>query len=106
MTLASQLTEWVTIEQPGESDDGYGGKTISWSELATVYAQVKPILSTSPERLVAAQANTMAGYWVTIRLRSDVAVGMRIVWKSHALTIHSLHENSTTLSILTYEENV
>ena len=106
MSVASLLRERVRIEQLTRSDDGYGGSTASWGELATVFAQVEPILSSSNESASAGQRSAYAGYRVRVRMRSDVDASMRIIWKTHTLTIHSLHEQGEILSILTYEENV
>ncbi len=106
MSVASLLRERVTIQQPTQSDDGYGGKTVSWTELATVFAQVEPIFVTQGEHLVADQVTAYAGYRVRVRMRGDVAASMQILWKTHTLKIHSLHEQGEVLSILAYEENV
>ena len=104
--LASQLTEQVTIQQPAFTNDGYGGKTVSWTTLATVAAEVKPLLGYGMRRVVAGQSEANAGYRVVIRLRTDVTAAMRLVWKTHTLLIHSLHEMGATLNILAYEENL
>lgn len=106
MSIASALKERVTIQQPVPSDDGYGGKTISWVELATVFAQVEPVFVTQGEHLVADQVTAYAGYRIRVRMRSDVTAAMQILWKTHTLTIHSLHEQDELLSILAYEENL
>lgn len=106
MSLASDLRERVTIQQQTASDDGYGGKTANWTDLATLFAQVEPIFGTAMERQVAEQRNASAGYRVRIRYRNDITAAMRILWKTHTLAIHSLHEQGEILSILTYEENL
>ena len=106
MTLSSQLNERVRIEQPVMVDDNYGGKTVSWNTLATVFAQVEPLYVSALERGVADQLSARAGYRITMRNRTDVRASMRLIWKTHTLAIHSLHEVDETLSILTYEENL
>lgn len=106
MSIASLLRERVRIEMPLAIDDGYGGKAILWSPLATVFAQVEPIFVGQMERTVADQRSANAGYRVRMRLRTDVEASMRIIWKNHTLVIHSLHEQGEILSILTYEENL
>lgn len=106
MSVASLLRERVRIEQLVMTDDGCGGQTHNWSELATAFAQVEPIYVGQTERAVADQRSANAGYRVRIRLRSDVEASMRVIWKNHVLAIHSLHEQGEILSILTYEENV
>lgn len=106
MSIASLLRERVRIERLTLSDDGYGGQIQSWTELASVFAQVEPIYVGQNEREIAAQRSANAGYRVRIRLRIDVEASMRIVWKDRILSIHSLHEQGEILSILTYEENL
>lgn len=106
MTLASKLTERVTIQYPLMSDDGYGGKTSVWTDLASVFAEVIPVYVGISERVIADQPAAKAGYRVNIRARSDINAAMRIVWKTHTMVIHSLHETNETLSMLTYEENL
>lgn len=107
MSYASLLSERVTIQQPTQTDDGYGGKLVTWEELATVFAQVEPIFSTAQsEQLVADQMTAYAGYRVTVRVRTDVTAAMQIIWKTHTLQIHSLHEQGEVLSILAYEESI
>ena len=106
MSFASLLRERVRIERPSTTDDGYGGHLIGWEELATVFAQVDPITVGQSERDIGDQRSANAGYRVRVRMRNDVAASMRIIWKSHVLSIHSLHEQGEILSILTYEENI
>jgi SPP1 family predicted phage head-tail adaptor len=106
MSVASLLRERVRIERLVATDDGYGGQTLNWSELATVFAQVEPIYVGQTERAVADQRTANAGYRVRVRIRGDVEASMRVIWKNHVLVIHSLHEQGEILSILTYEENV
>jgi SPP1 family predicted phage head-tail adaptor len=106
MSISSLLRERVRIEYLASGDDGYGGKTAVWAELATVFAQVEPLYVGQSERSVADQRTAYAGYRVRVRMRNDVAASMRVIWKTHTLTIHSIHEQGEILSILTYEENI
>lgn len=104
--LSSDLRERVTIQQLSVVDDGYGGQTQSWVTLATVFAQVLPVYSIQGEDEFADQRQSRSGYRVLIRMRTDLAASMRILWKTHTLLIHSIHEQGELTSILTYEENV
>lgn len=106
MSIASLLRERVRIEYLASTDDGYGGQTSTWTELATVFAQVEPLYVGQGERSVADQRSAYAGYRVRVRMRGDVDAAMRLVWKTHILTIHSIHEQGAILSILTYEEHL
>lgn len=104
--LATRLKERVRIEQPSSVDDGYGGKMVSWSALTTVFAEVEALAQNVRERSLAEQIRAVAGYRVTIRARSDVDASMRLVWKTHVLQIHSLHEQDGVMQLLTYEEQL
>lgn len=106
MTLASQLTERVRIEKPTASDDGFGGQNVVWSELATVFASVLSFNTYARERTLGEQNVSVAGYRVRIRVRDDVDASMRVIWKNRTLAIHALHETSTVLELLTYEEHL
>lgn len=106
MTLSSKLRERVVIQQLSKTSDGYGGQTQSWVTLATVFAEVQPLYSIQGEREVADERTSNAGYRVNIRVRTDLDASMRIIWKTHTLLIHSLHEVGEMTSILTYEENI
>ena len=102
--LISSLNQRVTIEYPVRTSDGYGGASIAWTTLATVFAEVTPLLLSQTEHARGAQPFATAGYRVRLRTRTDVTAAMRLRWKTHVLTIHSLHEQGETLSLLAYEE--
>ena len=104
MSVASLLRDRVTIQYQSVSEDGYGGQVVSWVELATVFAQVESLFS-GGDSIVGNQRNANSAYRVSVRVRTDVDASMRILWKTHTLTIHSLHEQGEILSILTYEEH-
>lgn len=106
MSLTSRLRERVRIEYPMTTNDEYGGKVIAWAELAKVFAEVTAVPSAITEHMIGQQRQSSAGYRVTMRYRADVTAAMRLVWKTHTLMIHSLHESDFTLNILSYEENV
>ena len=104
--IASRLTERITLQTPALTDDGFGGKSISWTDVATVFAEVQPIYTNWLEPEVAGRPEARAGYRIIIRTRTDMRADMRIRWKTHTLNIHSLHETGELTSILTYEEGI
>lgn len=88
MASAGSLRERVTIQSATEAADGYGGNTVTWATLATVWAQVTPVKGREAEdvgRLAGLQT-----YLVTIRHRTDVGLDDRVVWGSKTLNIRSL----------------
>lgn len=102
--LASRLRERVTIEQPERTPDGYGGQEVSWSTLATVFAEVVPLTQNVRERSIADQVRAVAAYRVRIRARDDVDASMRLQWRGHVLHVHAVHAHGELTELLTYEE--
>lgn len=105
MNIASQLNQRVRIEKATTTSDGYGGWVPGWVELVTVFAQVEPLYIGQSETAEAGRRSGSAGYRVRIRARSDVTAAMRVIWNSHTLAIHSIHDQGELLNLLTYEEN-
>lgn len=77
---SGDLDQRIRLEAETRTPDGGGGWTISWSEIATVWARVLPI--SAREALRAGQLEAAGMYRVTIRNRRDISPGaaMRIVW--------------------------
>jgi SPP1 family predicted phage head-tail adaptor len=84
------LRERVTIEAPARVDDGAGGAALTWSEVATVQAEVAAGAGrevAAGERLEARQRLT-----VTIRHRADVTAAMRLVWRDEPFNIKAVRD--------------
>lgn len=91
------LTQRVVIESSSATSDSYGGRSLAWSTLATVWAHVKAL--SGAEALVSGGEKVQAriAYEVTIRYRSDVTTQMRLTWGSRTLWIESVHEAGSML---------
>jgi SPP1 family predicted phage head-tail adaptor len=74
--MAGALRHRVAIEQVAATGDGYGGRTESWTVLATVWAAVEPL--SGREYFQAQQAQAKVTHKVTMRYRSGVTPGMRV----------------------------
>jgi SPP1 family predicted phage head-tail adaptor len=103
MILATRLTDRVRIEQPARINDGFGGVTVTWTELATVFADVRP-MSMNSETMVADQVTARAAYRVTIRKNISVSASMRLVWRARMLSIIGVQETDQTLELHAREE--
>lgn len=75
---AGDLTERVTFQRKVTVDDGGGGRAVTWQNVVTVDAQVRPL--SGRERLQAAQLEAAASYRLTVRRRTDLDEAMRVVW--------------------------
>ena len=45
--MAGKMDRRVTLQRPVRADDGHGGKVTTWTDVATVYAEVKTLRGTS-----------------------------------------------------------
>lgn len=85
MSGPGDLGERVTIEAPLRASDGAGGAAISWSEVATVWADVISFKGT--ELFNADKLEAREPFRVVIRHRTDVTADMRLRWRGRVLDI-------------------
>lgn len=98
---AGQLRERITIQQAVETPDGGGGSSVVWTDLATLWAEVRPL--SGRERLQAQQIEASVDYRVTIRYRSDVDAGMRVVWGALTMNIRAVYNEDRKRKYLTLD---
>lgn len=89
---AGALAHRVTIQQDTPTSDGQGGRTVTTSTLARVWAEVVPL---SGRELLQAQAiGSQVSYRVRVRFREDITPQMRLVLPStfggQTLQIHAV----------------
>ena len=79
------LRHRITIQSPVAAEDEGGGRAISWTSLATVWAQIE---ETGGRQLVrAGQLEPQTLYRLTLRHVAGVAAGMRAVWGTKTIEI-------------------
>jgi SPP1 family predicted phage head-tail adaptor len=81
---AGRLNRYVTIEEPTKTAV-YGERTLTWSTLAQVWAEILP--ASSREAYRQSQVVAEMSYLVRIRYRDDVTADMRIAWGAKTLEI-------------------
>lgn len=91
-SIAARLNQRITIQEPSETEDGYGGTTVSWSDVATVWAEVKPFntISQSTERFNDSQLLTIQSYRITIRYKSNINTQMRVQFDGRVMNIRGV----------------
>ncbi len=78
----------VTLQKRMETDDGQGGKTVSWQDVARDYADVRSLRGTETARFrrLSADTNTI----VMMRWRADVTTDMRLLHDGRILNVMSV----------------
>lgn len=85
MARIGQLDQRVTLQAKTLARAGAGGSTASWSPGTEVWAHVRPL--NGRERLQAERDEASSNYEVTIRYRSGIKEGDRVLWKGRYLNI-------------------
>lgn len=89
MTPAGRLKHRVTLQSKGTpTRDAMGGEVITWTDVATVWAEVRAL---SGRALIAAQqAQNEVTTAITMRMRSDIQPDWRILHGTDIYTIHAI----------------
>jgi SPP1 family predicted phage head-tail adaptor len=80
----------LALEAVAAAPDGLGGYAEVWSEVATVFARIEPLLATS--RFGADQTLETVTHRITLRHRDGVASGMRFRRGSRLFAIVTVHD--------------
>lgn len=104
--LASRLRQRVTIEQPEHEDDDCGGVERGWQSVATVWAEIVPLVAGAGEVWAGAQMEPRVTHQITIRYRQGMTAAMRVRFGERLFNIRSvrsIEERSIALSLLAEE---
>jgi SPP1 family predicted phage head-tail adaptor len=88
IVATGQMRERVTLQACAVSVDGTGDPTYAWSDVATLWARVRPLgggVETIAERRTAVKV-----YEVTIRRRAGVTPAQRFIWRGRFLEIGAI----------------
>lgn len=83
--MIGTLDQRITIQREARTADDYGGAALAWVNVATVWANVRPL--SGRERADFGEVEAPANYRFTIRRRGDVTAAMRITWAGAAYNI-------------------
>ena len=88
--MIGDLDNRITLETPVRTADSYGGATLTWSEIASVWARIEALSSreTTPREMRTHEIR----YRITIRYRDDVTTDMRILHGAKQLLITGLRD--------------
>ena len=85
---AGKLRHRVTIKRKTVARDTYGAETVTWVDVTTVYAEVKPI--GGREYYGAGQTLAESTFTVTIRYRSDIRPAWQLAYGTRTFEIQTV----------------
>nr|BDD44157.1 hypothetical protein 24 [bacterium] len=74
-----ELNERVTIQRQQTTSDGAGGHILSWADVKTVWARVRPKSGAENDDFNRVNATALAVF--IVRYRSDLKASDRFVWR-------------------------
>jgi len=85
---AGDLRHRLIIESPQRLSDGAGGATVTWAQVASVWANIKPV--SARELRSAEQRAEKVTHTITLRYRSDIDATMRLVGEGRIFNIDAI----------------
>ncbi len=85
---AGDLRHRLIIESPQRLSDGAGGAVVTWAQVASVWAHIKPV--TAREFRSAEQRAEKVTHKITLRYRSDINATMRLVGEGRIFNIEAI----------------
>lgn len=84
------LATRLTLQAPTDTPDGAGGAERNWTAVASLWARLEPVSAVGRE--LAGQAGQVITHRVTVRHRSDVALGQRFMRLERVFAIKAIHD--------------
>lgn len=91
MTGAGELNRRLTLQEPVESADDFGGVIRSYGAVTTLWAQVTPVSARA--EAVADSLGDAQRYVITIRARADITTRHRFVEGTRIYRIVAISES-------------
>lgn len=85
---AGLLRHRVTIKRKSVTRDAYGAEVITWTDVATVWADIRPL--SGREYLDSKQTQAEISHRISMRNRTDVSPAMRVIFGSRTFEIEDL----------------
>jgi SPP1 family predicted phage head-tail adaptor len=84
----------LALQEASLASDGMGGRTETWTTVATVFARIEPVAARST--FGADQTIETVTHRITIRRREDIRSGMRFVKSGRIFEITTIHDPDET----------
>ena len=96
--LAGRLNQRIVLQQSVRTSDGAGGASVTWQDIATLWAEIIAIRSTETFTHDKLEPNNI--YVVTMRYRADITTKMRFMLGSRILLITGIRNVDEEKQIL------
>lgn len=96
--IAGRLSERVLWQSAADAPDGGGGSTRIWTDRATLWAAITAMPITRQAGDYGHEP--VARYGVTIRYRSSIGPGHRLIWRDRVLMIESVQDSAVDRQLL------
>lgn len=103
---AGLLKHRVTIKTPTRVADGMGGFTVTWTDVATVWAAIWPLKG--QEKIESMKLEHEITHRIRMRYRSDVTYEDRLLYKTRTFRVidfRNIDESDVQLEVLAKEES-
>lgn len=97
--LSSRLNKRITMEENNTTPDGSGGFISSWTEFASVWAEIEPIKY--EENFISGQVQNKATHSITIRYINSLKPSMRINYSNRIFNIVSVFNHMEQNQVIT-----
>ena len=88
MIGAGKLSERITFQQKGVTKNAIGEEVVTWSDVATVWAESRPLRGR--EFYAANQTQQVVDVRFIVRQRAGLTVDLRLLWKATPYDITGL----------------
>lgn len=90
MINSGQMRERVTIQRPVDSQSPMGEATLTWEDIATVWASVYNV--NARDYFAAQQAGAIVTHKIRIRFLPELNQQCRVIWRGRVMEISSYME--------------
>ena len=104
MIVSGQMRERVTIQAPADQQSPLGEATVTWSDVATVWASVMGV--SARDYFAAQQSGVVITHRIRIRFLPELNHQQRMIWRGRTFEISSIleRENRSVHEILARED--
>lgn len=88
------LRKQVTVQAETQTADGGGGYTLGWTNLMTVWAEIKPL--NGSKVFVAHHLEGHVTHHVTMRYQSGITTDMRLIYGARLFNIRAVMNTDET----------